>query len=484
LFFILLGVWVLLGAVEARPYVSAVDQFTADFIVTTKYNVSFQNQNIPDYNPIPFLQSPTLLPIQGKIWFNYQTAEFRIDFFNGEGSPMKFYTSVIANSYNFVRAAFSFNCTTDFYTTAGKDRCWYANTHQPNMPAQMGGEMNLTYNGTRNVDGYDCMVFLSNSGFLFAIRLLDLAVVEVDLPYFVGEVAPIFNFFGWGNALTRVTLSNIVAGPPDPSNFSPPQGACLQIYNDTTLIDHSKDPLKSLFNKDPVADLVNFAKKTFFPDTTPKEEPMDKKRLFRPGFAPHLNQTFSANWILNASQTNYPYTPYTFSGTLGWDFTISGFMLSIDSSTGNIPFDIQTSFHIYPDRNGVELLQVGPDNSCYSYIYFQWIFTLLLPIFEVPWDATYQGSVTVNGDTCSVYQTNWFYSNAAVLYVRDSDHVVVESLIPDPLSWAPNARLIFSNVKGAVPPSTYGRPPVCEDLLNWSSNFASHLPWDWCEPYC
>jgi len=319
---------------------------------------------------------------------------------------------------------------------------------------------------------------------------LDLAIVEIDLPYFVGEIAPIFNFVGWGNALTRVTLSNIVAGPPDPSNFSPPQGACLQIYNDTTIIDHStmKEPLKN-FIKNPVAEMVeNVAKKTIFRHFLPHEEQekpiVDKKRIFRPGFAPHLNQTFMANWMLNASAPTYPYTPYTFSGTLGFDFTISGFMLTIDSSTGNIPFDIQTSFHIYPDRNGIELLQIGPDNSCYSYIYFQWIFTLLLPIFEVPWDATFQGSVIVNGDTCSVYQTPWFYENAAVLYVRDSDHVVVESTIPDPLSWAPNARLILSNVKGVVPPSTYGRPPVCEDLLNWSSNFASHLPWDWCDPYC
>jgi len=79
--FILFGVWLFLGLVEGSPQVSAVDQFTADFIVTTQYNVSFQNQNIPNYNPIPFLQSPTLMPVQGKIWFNYQTAEFRVDFF-------------------------------------------------------------------------------------------------------------------------------------------------------------------------------------------------------------------------------------------------------------------------------------------------------------------------------------------------------------------------------------------------------------------
>jgi len=262
--FILFGICLL---VAGRPSITAVEDFTADFVITTQYNASFNDENIPGYNPIPFLQSPTISPIKGKIWFNYNSYEVRIDIFNGDGSPWKLATTIVANSYNFSYDEFTFNCTTNLYFTAGTDRCWYGNMQNLYVPIQMGGAMNLTYNGTRIVDGYDCMVFSSNDGFLFSVRLLDLAVVEVDLPYFIGQLAPYFDFFGFGNALTRIMLTNIVTGPPDPSNFNVPAGACIQMYNSSTL-DHSKlgnRPFENLF-VNPAAELVEeVSKKDPFP---------------------------------------------------------------------------------------------------------------------------------------------------------------------------------------------------------------------------
>jgi hypothetical protein len=469
-----------------------VEQFTADFVMTTQYNASFSDANIPGYNPIPFIQSPTVSPIKGKIWFDYVNYEVRIDVFDGDGSPWKLATTIIANSFNFAYDEFTFNCTTNLYWTAGSNRCWYGNTHQIGVPIQMGGELNLTYNGTRVVDGFECMVFNSNDGYLFAVRLLDLALVEIDLPYIIGELAPYFEFLGSGSALTRVVLSNIVAGPPDQSNFSPPTGACIQIYNDS-YVDYKKlgnRPFENLISN-PVAKLVKeVSKKTVFRDILPKAETTEKKpiitkkRSSQQNNAPHLNQTYSANWVLNANTPNAPFTPYTLTGTLGFDFTSSGFYITLDTITGNIPFDLQVSFHIYPDRNGVEFLQVGPDGSCYSYLYLQWLWTYLIPIYEIPWDATYTGTARVNGDTCTVWKTTWnWYGNAAELYVRESDRVIVQSLVPDPVSYSPSL-LTFSNIQGTVNPSAYGRPSGCVETMNWSPNWESHLPWDWCGFFC
>jgi hypothetical protein len=490
-FFILFGICLL---VNGRPLVTAVEQFTADFVITTQYNASFNDDNIPGYHPVPFLQSPTVSPIRGKIWFDYNTYEVRIDITNGDGSPWKLATTVIANSFNFSYDEFTFNCTTNLYWTAGPNRCWYGNMQNLNVPIQMGGGMNLTYNGTRQVDGYDCMVFSSNTGYLYVVRLLDLALVEVDLPYFIGTLAPYFDFFGFGNALTRVMLTNIVTGPPDPSNFNIPTGACIQIWNDST-VDHENlgdRPLENLI-PNPVADIVEeVAKKTIFRDfQEPQPEPEPRKSIFtrkkrspQQNLAPHLNQTYSANWVLNANSPNAPYTPYTLSGTLGFDFTKSGFYITLDAVTGNIPFDLQVGFHIYPDRNGIEFLQLSPDGSCYSYLYLQWLWTYLIPVYEVPWTSTYTGTARVNGDTCTVWKTTWnWYDNAAVLYVRESDHVIVQSLVPDPVSFSPSL-LTFSNVQGTVNPSGYGRPSTCSEMMNWSPDFESHLPWDWCGLWC
>jgi len=102
----------------------------------------------------------------------------------------------------------------------------------------------------------------------------------------------------------------------------------------------------------------------------------------------------------------------------------------------------------------------------------------------VPYDAEYRGTVTINGDTCSWWKTTWnWYENYAELYVRNSDHVLVQAIIPDPISYAPSA-FTLSNVQGGVSPSTYSRPTVTAEIMNWSPNWESHLPWAWCYPFC
>jgi hypothetical protein len=484
--FILLGICLVAG----KPAVTAVEQFTADFVITTQYNASFRDDNIDGYHPIPFIQSPTVSPVKGKIWFDYVTYQVRVDVFSGDGSPWKLSTSIIARSFNYSYDEYTFNCTTNLYWTAGPNRCWYENLLNIGVPIQMGGGMNLTYNGTKVVDGFECMVFSSSDGYLFAVRLMDLAIVEVDLPYIIAQLAPYFEFFGWGAALSRVMLTNIVVGAPDPSNFNVPTGQCIEIYNETTIVNYQKlpdRPFENLINN-PVAEIIkDIAKKTVFKHLVPEQDErpvIRKKRTVQQNTPPHLNQTYSANWFLNANTPNAPYTPYTMSGTLGFDFTKSGFYITLDSTTGNIPWDLQIGFHIYPDRNGVEFLQVGPDGSCYSYLYLQWLWTYLVPVYEIPWSSTYAGTARVNGDTCTVWKTTWnWYNNAAELYVRERDRVIVQSLIPDPISYAPSL-LTFSNIQGTVNPSGYGRPSGCAEIMNWSPDFESHLPWDWCGLWC
>jgi len=215
-----------------------------------------------------------------------------------------------------------------------------------------------------------------------------------------------------------------------------------------------------------------------------KKRKFFKKRTSQQQHPPHLNQTFSANWILNAPNPSAPYTPYSLSGTLGFDFTVSGFYFTLDSMTGNIPIDLKISFRIYPDRNGIEFLLVGPDGSCYSYLFLQWLWTYLIPVFEVPYDANFVGNVTINGDASTAWQTTWQWGiYYAELFVREKDHVLVQALIPDPFTAVPSP-LILSDISGTVPPLSYSRPDTCAELLNWSPNFASHLPWAWCFPFC
>jgi hypothetical protein len=315
------------------------------------------------------------------------------------------------------------------------------------------------------------------------VRLLDLAVVQIDLPYLLGTNAPWFAFFGRVSALSEISIFNIVVGPPDPSNFDIPPGACLQMWNES-IVDHAKaqSPLE-LFTA-PLKEMYKGLKRFHKRSSTPQEPFKKRKSQQTTEHPPPLNQTFTANWQLIAANPEAPFTPYTFGGKLGFDFTVSGFHISLDTITGNVPINLQTEFRIYPDLNGIEFLQFGPDGSCYSYIFFQYIFSYLLPVFQVPYDSNFVGNVTINGDASTAWQTTWQWKTYfAQLYIRDRDAVLIQALVPDPFSETPSP-LIFSDFTGTVPPSSYARSAQCAPLLNWNHNFNSHLPWAWCFPWC
>jgi len=156
----------------------------------------------------------------------------------------------------------------------------------------------------------------------------------------------------------------------------------------------------------------------------------------------------------------------------------------VESSTGNIPLDLQFQLRVYPSRNGVELLVVGPDGSCYSTLYLQWLWTYLIPVFEIPYNVGDQGTAMVNGDNCTVWQTTWnWYDNFAELYVRIKDNILVQMTIPEPFGHG-LATVTLTKILPTVDPATYARPDVCVETMTWNPSFASHLPWDWCDPFC
>jgi len=366
----------------------------------------------------------------------------------------------------------------------------------------MGADMNLTYQGIKMEDGYECMIWSTEGGSTFAVRLTDLAIVEMDLHYVLSQVIPMFPIFGLGAGRTLIQFTKIEVGAPDPSNFAPPSGVCIKVYPtppsspkkihfkdlSTVLADTLKEnPIVSAITKiNPMEYLIeklqkvtNIQKKQAFQNSE------DKWRINQGPVPPRLNQTFSVSWTLNASEDlTPPYTPYTLSGQLAFDFTTSGLSWSIESTTGNIPMDVQFELRLFPSMNGVELLQVGPQGECYSYIFLQWLWTYLAPQFEIPYDSGEQGPAVVNGEACTVWQTTWnWYDNFAELYVRDSDHVLVQLTIPEPFGHG-LATITFTNIKTHVNPSSYSRPSTCVETMTWNPSWESHLPWAWCYPYC
>jgi len=359
----------------------------------------------------------------GKVAFNYKTAEVRLDIQDGEGSPWKLRTTSIVHTRDCVHGDQFFNCTADVYQTAGKDRCWVYTQKLTNIPNHMGGNLNLTYNGTATVDGFLCMVWWSSStGITFNVRLQDLAIVQIDLPYILSRSVPFFSFFGLGSAVTRIDFSDIVVGTPDPASFNAPDGVCLHtnpndpdkqfdVSNFLSLV-HPNKAVRS----EEIDPLYLLSKRL---DTHLQEKNFRKKNsVHQPTPPPRLNQQFSGSWTLNASVSlTPPFTAYFLAGDLAFDFTTSGLAYSLTSITGNIPLDLQMEWRMYPDRNGIEFLQVGPDKTkCYSYLFLQFLWTFLLPQFQIPYDSIPMGSATINGDLCSVWQTTyrWFGENPSM----------------------------------------------------------------------
>jgi len=369
----------------------------------------------------------------------------------------------------------------------------------------MGGNLNLTYKGLKTVNGFDCMVWKNEAdGSIFDVRLTDLAIVEMDLPYVLSQAIPLFGFFGLGEGSTVIEFTEIVLGAPDPSSFMPPVGACIHVYPPpaTSNTIHFKDIPESISNFflqnpyisalrefNPAQYLINklervsqFSQKV----GGDRQNLIQKKRLTNQGpLPPKLNQTFTASWTLVAKEDlDPPYTPYTLSGKLAFDFTTSGLAWSLESTTGNIPINLQFEWRLSPSYNGVDFMQVGPNGNCYNYVFLQWLWTYLVPQYEIPYNVGQQGSAIVNGDKCTVWQTTWnWYDRFAELYVRDSDHMLVQLTIPEPMGHG-LATLTFTNIIPTVTPNAYARPPNCIETMTWNPSWESHLPWGWCFPYC
>jgi hypothetical protein len=304
---------------------------------------------------------------------------------------------------------------------------------------------------------------------------------------------------GFGSAITRIDFSDIVVGTPASSNFDPPKGVCLNTgpgdNEDKPQIDLSKvlswkpQPRVPMDRKMEKLDRLHFLSKTLDSHIELEKASLRKKHsLQQPNYPPNLNQQFAGTWTLNASVSlTPPFTAYMLKGELAFDFVNFGLAVSLTEITGNIPLDLQFEFRIYPWKNGIEWLQVGPNGKdCYAYIFLQWIFTFLIPQFQLPIDSIPMDPAKVNGDLCSVWQTTyeWYGDSPSILYIRQSDNTLVQMTLPEPFLGFGMATLTLSNVQDVVPPSRYSRPDTCVNTMTWNPSWQSHLPWDWCDPYC
>jgi len=308
------------------------------------------------------------------------------------------------------------------------------------------------------------------------------------LPYVFTQIAPIFNIFGGFYGTTYIRFTNIVVGTPSAANFAPPSGPCNFVpYN----------PEKEVFNyfSDPSKFLDHFLQKSLYKAetiikaidhlrTTPnhiikKEETIINKRSEQQVFPPQLNPTFSANYVFNGSQF-YKANGVIITGKVAMDYTQSGFAISVDSITGSFPFDLQAEIRIFPSRGGFDIIGVGPNGqSCYDYIFFQWLWSILLPQYQIPPYSVQGPDQKVNGVDCTV----WSFSNpATMLFVRKSDNTLIQ--ISSYFQSFGYSTVTLYNVQPTVSPSQYSRPSTCIEILGWSHNWASHLPWGWCDPYC
>jgi len=304
---------------------------------------------------------------------------------------------------------------------------------------------------------------------------------------------------GFGSAITRIALTNVVVGTPNPSNFQPPSGVCLAIGPwetmpslDVSQLFNALAPAKPVSpvrrEMEKIDQLYLLSKKLETHIQSERESLKRKADSVQQDIPPQLNQKFTASWTLNASVSlTPPFTAYFLHGTLAFDFTTSGLAFALTKIEGNIPLDLQTEFRLYPSMNGIEWLQVGPDKKlCYSYFFVQYIFTFLLPQFQIPYDSINLDPEKVNGDLCSVWQTTYqWYGNApSILYIRNSDNTLVQMTLPEPFLGMGMATLTLSNVNGQVDPSLYDRPAGCIETTTWNPSWQSHLPWDWCDPWC
>jgi len=283
-------------------------------------------------------------------------------------------------------------------------------------------------------------------------------------------------------------------GKVDPKWFAIPSGACHHL---------TSPPLGSFFGKskkfpsttESVKDFIyGFVKQaqeaTFEGLLNRRREPKPQYKepktelIVRQKPIPNLAQAFSADFSVTYNDSYWsPRGLITMTGSLAFDFTQSGFYLMI-KSINVVPFSLSAGFIIYPDRGGLEWIMVGPTGEAWGVFYLPWIITFIMPTYSLPPDAQYLGQTVINGDPCDVWDMYWTYRSTR-MWVRSSDGAVVKATNFQDVFWSlESGTITLSNIKLSVDPSLYQRPKSIAETMTFNHNFASHLSWYWCEPFC
>jgi len=461
-------------------------QFTTDFKVWAQYNASFSfnNRNSPE----PFLWTPPVSPLAGKLYFDWVKQGFRVELQGGPGAPWDLKTTVIINPTNMVKGPNSFNVTWNVYEYLSDGRCWWYKWSRVNQPYNLDGfSNNVVWKSFGTVDGFTCGIFQDTVTLnIYAIRMEDMAVIQVRVPYDGWIPVPIFQILGGaGNSSSWIDMYNPALGAIDPSKYAVPTGQCIYVQDGV----HSDSIIPNLISYKTVATDLNPLK--FFADVAKeslkKGDNVDRvlplaKRQRSP---PRLAQQFTADIVLTINATTEPpYKQYTITGKVAFDFVNFGAYIMWDGISGAIPFDLKTGLIAHPGNNGVEFLIADPEGDCWSIIYFQWLWTYLLPPFQIPHDAAYVGEAVINGDKCSIWNYWWGYRSVTI-FVRESDGALVKGLHFDDPTWTnQGGNWVLKNLKMSVDPSIYARPASCVETMTWNPSFQSHLPWYWCDPFC
>jgi len=220
---------------------------------------------------------------------------------------------------------------------------------------------------------------------------------------------------------------------------------------------------------------------SFHQQNQKEEELFENEKFEILNFPPPLNQVFSATYTFNGSQY-YQAQGFVVQGRVAMDFQKSGFMFSVDAISGSMPYDVQAEFRIAPSRHGIDFIGIGgAKDQCYDYIFFQWIFTILLPQYQIPPNSVQGPDQKVNGVDCSVWT---FYNGGpqTILFVRKSDNTLMQ--LSTKFQSIGFSTVTLTNIQSSVNPDIYARPSTCIEILGWNRNWNSHLPWGWCSPFC
>jgi len=225
-FFLVIGLVCLVG-VRAMDFHPA-PQFTTDFKIWAQYNATFSFSGRS--SPEPFLYTPPISPLAGKLYFDWKQQGFRVEVTAGPGSPWDLKTTIIIHPTNYVKGPKTFNVTWNVYEYLSDGRCWSYQLYRTDQPYNLDGfSQNVVWIGFGTVDGFTCGIFQDTVELTtYSIRMADLAVINVEIPYDGWIPVPIFQILGGaGNSSSWIDMYNPVLAPIDPSKFAVPSGKCI-----------------------------------------------------------------------------------------------------------------------------------------------------------------------------------------------------------------------------------------------------------------